>query len=128
MTIEDDSIAAQLEARNDKRGTSSGGGSIQRGDPRLSKLIAWLLGALGTVSLALGGVAVGTLVGLRDDVRDLKSTVNFNIQANLDRSARTDAQIAELQNQVRELTQQVYVLEGKILRGIQEGRDVVHGR
>ena len=107
----------QAQEVRGKGGDRSTGASIEMHDSRLSRLIAWGLGALGTVSLGVGGLAVSTLISLRDDVRDLKTTVSLINQANSDRATRAETRIDGLEQQTRDLSGRVYTLEGRNLRG-----------
>ena len=86
-------------------------------DGRVSKFIGWVVGVVGSICISLGGIGVVTLVALRDDVRDLKSTVGFMNQANNERSTRAEIRLDSLEERTNDINGRVYTLEGRNLRG-----------
>lgn len=111
----------QAEDVRGKGKRESGGGSInepsEAHDRRVTSFIRWAMGVLGTVLVGISSTAVIVLVGIRDDVRDLKNAQNFITQTNAERNARVDRTLDRHESSIENINGRVYSLEGKALRG-----------
>lgn len=101
-----------------KRGNRTSSASVSGHDPRVSRGIAWLMGLFGIALVAIGGWIGNTLMGLKDSVTTIVAQ-NAALIQRLDRNdVRDDGQDSRLSKNERDIA----VIEGKTLRGIQEGR------
>jgi hypothetical protein len=95
---------------------SNDGASITQNkqyDPRISKAINWILGGIGTGIIAIGVWIASSITDLNNTVTRLV-TQNESVFARLDVNERVDIR---QDVQLGELTRDVAVIEGRVLRG-----------
>ncbi len=109
------------DVRSGRGNRESGGASITVEDVRVSKAIAWVWAAIGSLALLVGVGVYTKLADLNDTL--IRAVVQIENQGNQIREIK--GQLAEQQRDIDALRVQMYSLEGKTLRGI-EG--VKHGR
>ncbi len=123
MTVEDDSIDAQREAMHGKRGASSGGGTISLRDSRMSVLVG--------IGLAVTPIAVvGIGAWIANSIATLNTTVTRLVTQNEAVIARLNANDGVNDRQdlrLLKVEEKVYSIEGRVLRGIQEGKEPFRG-
>lgn len=116
MTVEDDSIAAQQEAMRPKARESGAVTQKIFHDPRFSKLLGWVWATLGAVALIIG---LGVYTKL-SELNDTLIRAVSQIENQGDQIKDIKAQLNEQKRDIEALRAQVYSLEGKTLRGIEQ--------
>lgn len=95
---------------------SDTGASITQHDPRFSGLIRW-------VWATLGGVGLLVSIGMYNKLSTMSDTlivVASKLETQGGQISDLRAEVAKQRDEVAALRSQVYMLEGKTLRGIQE--------
>lgn len=94
----------------------SDGANMNVRDPRLSSVISWVWATLGAVGLLIGVGVYNKLSSMNDTLIVAVSKIeNQGSQIN-----EVRVEQARLRDEITSLRSQVFMLEGKTLRGIQE--------
>jgi hypothetical protein len=106
------SLDEQHEELRDKRG----GARIDIRDPRVSAVLSWVWTALGALALLIGVGMYNKLSNMNDTL--LVAVSKLEAQGNQINDMR--AEMSKQRDEMTALRSQVFMLEGKTLRGIQE--------
>ncbi len=115
MTPEEDSMDAQREAMQ-KRGNQSGGAVMHTQDRRMTSLINWVWASLGAIGILIGLGVYTKLSDMNDTL--IRAVSKLEVQGSQINELRSE--VSKQRDEISALRSQVYMLEGKTLRGIQE--------
>lgn len=98
----------------------TGGASITVSDPRLSAGIKWLWTTFGALALLIGMGTYNKLSDMNDTL--IKAVSKLETQGGQIEDLRTE--VSKQRDEIAALRSQVYMLEGKTLRGLMEPQRV----
>ncbi len=99
-----------------KRGRQSGGARMYNEDHRVTTFLNWVWASLGTIGILIGIGVYNKISAMNDTL--LVAVSKLEIQGAQINDLRTE--VAKQRDEMSALRSQVYMLEGKTLRGIQE--------